>query len=229
MSATLPIVTNDRTVTLTATVAGQTAFPFDFPVQFETDLRVSIAPAATPEAFAALSFAAGAYTVAGAGAAAGGTITLQTGCAIGDRVQIDGASLIDRTSSIVRGGAFRSDAIDADFDRLVMISQELRRDIDAAALAIAVVAAQLAAFVENLPTAPDLENWRMRRALAASGAFWTVDQTIPADPSDPLAIAWAPGTPVPVGGRLWLHIAAKLDWGDAEMAAFLTLALEMDP
>lgn len=131
MSATLVTTENDRTITLTATAAGQTVFPFDFPAQSATDLRVEVALAATPTAFADLSYAGGAFAVTGLGVEAGGSVTLATGRAVGDKVRISGDTAISRSGSVVAAGRFSSDAIDTDLDRSRMIEAELRRDVDA--------------------------------------------------------------------------------------------------
>lgn len=131
MSATLPISPNDRTVTLVTTVAGQVAFPFDFPVLAATDLFVEVALAATPTVWTPLSYGAGAYTVSGVGQAAGGTVILAAGRAIGDQVRIDGAAVIARATAVSVGGRFSTKQTNYEFDRLTIIGQELRRDVDA--------------------------------------------------------------------------------------------------
>jgi len=171
MSATLPITANDRTVTRIASVAGQVAFTFDFPIQAAGDLSVSAAASATPTLFVPLSFAAGDYTVTGVGAAGGGSVVLATGRGLGDAVRIEGDADIARTSSVTRGGAYRSAAIDADLDRLVIVAQELRRDVDRSGAPLAVEAAASAALSA---AAAESALEQIHETSVANGAVTTV-------------------------------------------------------
>lgn len=179
MSATLPIEPSRRTVIRIATIAGQMGFTFDFPVQNAQDLAVRKAPAAYPDMWgAALSYENGDYEVAGVGSAGGGTMTLAMGVALGDLVQISGDASIERTSSTTRGGAFRSSAIDADFDRLTIIAQEARRDLDDVADQVLDLAQMdIAASVEQAAVDADRsEAAAIRSEAAASVPLVTADR-----------------------------------------------------
>lgn len=229
MSATLPITANDRTVTRTATTAGQVLFTTDFPVMAAEDLAVSVAPVGDPAAFMPLSFAGGAFAVTNLGNPAGASVTLSVGRAIGDVVKLEGSAALVRTQSIIRGGAFRSTAIDADLDRLMIVAQELRRDGAANASTILDMSVTLAGLIEALGVNPadlGMPSWRVHGALTALGVFDTIYQTIPGDPSLPLAIAWT--APLRRDRLLWTHIATTLDWDAADMASFLSVCLAQE-
>lgn len=108
---------------------GQTALAIDFPFQLDTDIRILRTDAADVQTQLELGTA---YTVAGAGNPAGGTATLAVGALSGDSYLIWRVTGLERATSIVRAGRFDSKALDDDLDRLLLISQELRRDVDLA-------------------------------------------------------------------------------------------------
>lgn len=127
MSTTLPITENDRQTPVYSATAGQTAFAVDFPFQEDGDLEVLLvnltSGSETPFALTTQ------YTVTGKGNPSGGTVTLLTGRAEGDRIVIRGKTGTARTTGVTQNGKFRSQAYDYAFDRLTMLAQELRRDI----------------------------------------------------------------------------------------------------
>ncbi len=125
MSASLPIAVSTRRMAPVTATAGQTEFPFTFPLIRATDVRVLRTRAG---AESELTFGVH-YTVAGVGAPAGGTVTLTAGSLAGDLIVIEGDADIDRLSSIVAAGRFSSAIIDEELDLAAIRDQELRRDI----------------------------------------------------------------------------------------------------
>jgi hypothetical protein len=90
--ATIPA--NDRRESFVAS-AGQTVFPFDFPVYAAADLQVLRVRSGTQ---AVLTLAVD-YTVTGAGLQAGGSITLTAGALAGDQITILSAQPASRLSA----------------------------------------------------------------------------------------------------------------------------------
>ncbi|TPW33246.1 hypothetical protein FJU08_01390 [Martelella alba] len=125
MSTVLPIEEDPRYEIYTAS-SGQVSFAIPFPFQAEED--VSVSSYATGEW---ISIDSG-FTITGAGAAAGGTVTFDAGRTSGEKILVAGSAVIERLASIVRDGKFASKLIDDDLDRLTIIAQELARDLDLA-------------------------------------------------------------------------------------------------
>lgn len=93
----------------------QTVFSYPFPILAETDLSVLLDDGTTP----------GAYTLAGVGADAGGTVTFAAAPAAGLRVTLLRDMGIQRTTDFQDAGAFRASAINAELDRLTMMLQQV--------------------------------------------------------------------------------------------------------
>ncbi len=125
MSAVFPIEDDPRYRRYTAS-AGQTVFPIPFPFQQNDDMKVFLQTA--PSLYTEINKAN--YTLAGAGNPAGGSVTLAVGRAAGDVILIIGEAVIDRLTSIVTGGRFRSDLTDDELDRNRIILLELFRETD---------------------------------------------------------------------------------------------------
>jgi hypothetical protein len=94
----------------------QTAFTYPFPIFVAADMKVFLG--------AALQTAG--YTVAGAGASSGGTVTFAAAPANGTRVTLQREIAVARTSDFVEGGAFRAKTVNDELDRLTAMLQEQR-------------------------------------------------------------------------------------------------------
>ncbi|RUW38968.1 hypothetical protein EN739_12050 [Mesorhizobium sp. M2A.F.Ca.ET.017.03.2.1] len=126
MSAVFPVNPDARWRSYTA-AAAQTVFAIPFPFQDADDiiiLKVALDGAVTTLALPAD------YTVAGVNNPAGGSFTLTAPAAAGEKFMPIGKAVLERVLSIVRGGRYNSAATDEDLDRLMIIAQENRRDID---------------------------------------------------------------------------------------------------
>ncbi len=66
--------------------------------------------------------------------------------------------------------------------------------------------------------------WQMRKALSAQGRLWAVQNALPADPTDPVAIEWQASAPVAPGSALYAAIQAALSYDSTQMAALMALA-----
>lgn len=111
---------NDRRIQYTAT-AGQTVFPYDFPIYEEADITVLRNRAGTLSTLVLTTD----YTLSGVGAEAGGNATLTSGATLNDVMTIYGATPYERTSDYGTGGDFKASTLNKDLDRLVMMSQQL--------------------------------------------------------------------------------------------------------
>lgn len=227
MSTALPIERDDRVRALDAT-PGQTVFTFDAVLWAVEDLQVAkrIAPST------AYVVIAGGFTVVLGSESAVVTFATAPRPTSGDpvvTVRLTSRAIYDRHSDVTRGGTISGALLEREFDRMATTLQELRRDADTTELDVLDLTARIDACAEAVGLSSGdlgLANWRMRRALSTLGVFWTIDATIPADPSSSLAIAWT--GPLRRNGILWTHISTTLGWGDAEWVSFLALALSMD-
>lgn len=125
MSATLPISASTRRMASATATAGQTAFPYTFPLIRADDIRVRRTRAGTTVTLSQSTD----FTVSGVGNAAGGTVTLVAGSLAGDIIDIDGLAGLDRVTGVTSAGRFSSAQIDRDFDLALIRDQELRRDV----------------------------------------------------------------------------------------------------
>ncbi|MBZ9986055.1 hypothetical protein LB572_02975 [Mesorhizobium sp. BH1-1-5] len=126
MSAVFPVNPDARWRSYTA-AAAQTVFAIPFPFQDDDD--VTILKVALDGTVSTLARPAD-YDVAGAENPAGGSFTLTAPAAAGEKYMPVGKAVLERVLSIVRGGRYNSAATDEDLDRLMIIAQEQRRDID---------------------------------------------------------------------------------------------------
>lgn len=95
---------------------SQTVFTYPFPIFAAADLKVYFGAAAQGAGF----------TVAGAGASAGGSVTFAAAPTAGTRVTLARELVVARTSDFVEGGAFRAKTVNDELDRLTAMLQEQR-------------------------------------------------------------------------------------------------------
>ncbi|MDQ1185929.1 hypothetical protein [Agrobacterium larrymoorei] len=124
MSVVFPITEDQRFRRYTAT-QGQTQFPVPFPFQQEEDIIVFQQTA--PGNYDPIDPSY--FSVAGAGYGAGGSISFEVGRQAGDIILILGQAILDRLSSVVTDGRFKSSLTDSEFDRVRLIQQEQSRDL----------------------------------------------------------------------------------------------------
>lgn len=111
---------NDRRIQYTAT-AGQTVFPYDFPVYANTELTVIRNRAGTITTRTLTTD----FTVSGVGAEGGGNVTLTAGASLNDQYTIYGTTPYERTTDYGTGGDFKAATVNKDFDRLAIMAQQL--------------------------------------------------------------------------------------------------------
>jgi len=96
--------------------SGQTAFTYPFPIFADADLKVYVGTT--------LQTLTTDYTVSGAGADNGGTVTLVTGATTGDIITILRDMPVARTSDYQVNGDLLADTLNDDLDKLVMMAQQ---------------------------------------------------------------------------------------------------------
>ena len=102
--------------------SGQTVFNYTFKIYASTDLNVYQTPAGQECSDSDLITT---YTVAGVGAEAGGTITLNSGATSGDLITIVSAIPTDRTVDYQNNGDFRPDTVNDDFDKSYSLIKQI--------------------------------------------------------------------------------------------------------
>ena len=100
--------------------SSQTAFTVNFPFFADSNLKVY-----QNDTLKTLSTD---YTVTGAGASAGGTMTLGTGATSGDIISILRDVPVARTTDFATSGAFQIDTLNTDLDKHTAMVQELEFD-----------------------------------------------------------------------------------------------------
>lgn len=113
------IPVNDRRERFTAS-AGQTVFPYDFPVYALTDLRVTRLRGTAETVLVNGSD----YAVSGAGQQAGGNVTLTAGAQAGDVIVIESAMPVQRQAQFSNGGALPAAGLEAEFNRVLIALQQ---------------------------------------------------------------------------------------------------------
>ena len=103
--------------------AGQTIFNYTFKIYTNSDLNVYITPAGQ-DANDATDITT-AYTVSGLGDPNGGTITLNSGATLNDRVTIVSSIPTDRTTDYQVNGDFIPDTVNNDVDRTVSLVKQV--------------------------------------------------------------------------------------------------------
>lgn len=118
----MTITTNDTRDEYTAT-NGQTVFNYTFKIFADTDLKVyQTLNGNDPDDAADLITA---YTVAGVGSESGGTITLTSSAAAGDKITIVSDVPDSRTTDYQVNGDFVPDTVNDDFDRVVTLVKQV--------------------------------------------------------------------------------------------------------
>jgi hypothetical protein len=120
------IAENDRVTGPLIATQGQTAFPFDFPVAADEELQV----ARKRDGTAQVLLLAQDYTVART--ASGGAVTLLTAALAADEITITGRKPVERDRAFTAGVHFEgaaAEALNSEFAAVVMMLQELRRDL----------------------------------------------------------------------------------------------------
>lgn len=116
----MTINTNDTRNEYTAT-ASQTVFTYDFKIFASTDLNVYQTPAGQECSDSDIITA---YTVTGVGAEAGGTVVLNTGATVGDKITIVSDIPESRTTDYQTNGDFIPSTVNDDFDRVVSLAKQ---------------------------------------------------------------------------------------------------------
>jgi len=117
----MTVTANERRIQYEAT-AGQTVFPYPFPIQHESEITV-IQTLASDGTSTTLTIATD-YTVSGVGDASGGNITLVSGAALDDIITVVGATPTTRTTDFNQAGDYFADELNAQLDRITHILQE---------------------------------------------------------------------------------------------------------
>lgn len=111
--------------------ASQTVFDFPYPFFNDGDLDVYLTPSgqAADDAADLLTISAD-YTVSGANTQSGGQITLTNPATAGDVITIERVVDLARTSDYQVAGDLLAETLNTEQDTEIMISQQLRKDID---------------------------------------------------------------------------------------------------
>lgn len=144
MSVVFPIRPNDRRTVINAS-AGQVSLAGNFPIQSSEDVAITKTVAGVETLLSIGTH----YTLSGVGASSGFSAALVTPAASGDLYVLKGAAVLERLTSIVTDGRFKSKSQDSEHDRHRLIQQELRRDIDDAVV-LALSALEVAADGDDL-------------------------------------------------------------------------------
>lgn len=110
---------------------GQVNFDFPLPFFNDTDLTVYLTPngQAADDSADLLTITTN-YTVTGAGTQDGGLVTLTAGATAGDIVTIERVVAIERTADYQNSGDLLAETLNEEQDTEIMISQQLRQDIN---------------------------------------------------------------------------------------------------
>lgn len=102
--------------------AGQTIFNYTFKIFENTDLNVYQTPSGSVSEDSTDLITG--YSVSGEGDEDGGSITLDTGAAVGDLITIVSAIPESRRTNYKNSGDFKPDVVNADFDRAVSLAKQ---------------------------------------------------------------------------------------------------------
>ena len=152
--ADIDITDNDARVSYVAT-AGQTVFPYDFPIFASTQIRVTRNRAGVETTLTLGSD----YAVSDVGDEAGGDVTLVVGATLADVYLIERVSPIERLTDFQVGGAFKAAEVNRDLDYITMILQERARD-QGRTLTLPLTADDDISTVLPLPDAAKFLRWR---------------------------------------------------------------------
>lgn len=117
----MTVTANSRREQYEAT-AGQTVFPYPFPIQHQDEITV-IQTLASDGTSTTLTITTD-YTVSDVGEASGGNITLVSGAALDDIITVVGATPTTRTTDFNQAGNFLTSELNDQLDRITHILQE---------------------------------------------------------------------------------------------------------
>ena len=106
--------------------AGQTVFPYPFPITAAADISVTVNAVAT-----------GAFTLTGIGSDTGGNVVLNAGSAVGDIVTVFRSIIIQRITQLAQNGGFSSTAFNAEFNNIYLILQQIAQSLQGSSPAFA--------------------------------------------------------------------------------------------
>lgn len=122
----MPTVPKQETRDQITAYAGQTIFTYNFLILDEEDIAVWLTPAGqTPDPTADRLTLNLDYTVTDVGNETGGTVILIVEATLNDIITEERSTLIQRVTDFSVGGQFTASAVNLQFDRLTMISQEI--------------------------------------------------------------------------------------------------------
>ena len=182
MSQTFPITPSSRIAGPYTVGPGQATYIVDFPFQYDDDLSVQWR-AAAGQSWTEVDPAD--YSVTGAMAAGGGSISYVVAPATNSQVRIVGAAPISQTIDALPANSIDTNVFNTLVDRLAIWCQETRRDIDeldatglieeaqAAATSTAADAATVGAAVATATAAADSAAFDAAAAQAAADAAAT--------------------------------------------------------
>jgi len=124
--AEITIPDNNARIQYTSS-AGQTVFPYDFPI-FNADHLIVQHTAALNGVTTTLTNTID-YTVDGVGVAGGGNVTIAGTTALNDIVTIERNAPIERVTDFLQGGDYRAESINQELDVQIMMMQQNARDI----------------------------------------------------------------------------------------------------
>ena len=123
-------VTDQVTYNQYSAAAAQTIFTYTFKILDETDLMVYKRGASdAPDDVNQLLILNTDYTVTGVGIDSGGTIILSSGATLNDVVTIIRERPMERTANYLDNSALTAEALNEDFDNIMLLMQQLRTDI----------------------------------------------------------------------------------------------------
>ena len=116
---------NEPRVQYTAS-ASQTVFAYAFAIFEESDLKVYLTPTgSTASDSSDILILTTDYTVTGEGTSVGGNVTLVVAATAGDIITIERDIAVERTSDYTDNGDFLAATFNDDFDKIVMMIQQL--------------------------------------------------------------------------------------------------------
>lgn len=108
-------------------VAGQTIFPYSFPIFFDVDLSVwrTDTEGVTTQLVLSTDF-----TVTGVGDQNGGDVILVVPAVDGEIITIQGVTVVDRVVDYQQAGDYFAKEVNFDYDRIITMIQERKRELE---------------------------------------------------------------------------------------------------